>query len=73
MWIKSNLKQNIWRVYPDENDAIEKEKIDWDTNELAEDWFLGYITGIDNKAIEGKKVYQKIISARKFLLFEMLK
>jgi len=56
LWINSKVKQNIWRVYPDEQNSVEREQIDWDTSGLEPDYFINFITGISNEILEGKKV-----------------
>ncbi|TFW48661.1 hypothetical protein ES895_26965 [Bacillus sp. 007/AIA-02/001] len=56
LWINSKVKQNIWRVYPDEQNSVEREQIDWDTSGLEPDYFINFITEIPNEILEGKKV-----------------
>lgn len=52
LWVKSKVKQKIWRVYPDDENTIETIGIEWDDCRYVKPYFINYITGIKEEALQ---------------------
>ncbi|WP_257131834.1 hypothetical protein [Bacillus toyonensis] len=46
------MKQKIWRVYPDDENTIETIAIEWKDCRFVKPYFINYITGIKEEALQ---------------------
>lgn len=52
LWVESKVKQKIWRVYPDDENTIETIAIEWKDCRFVKPYFINYITGIKEEALQ---------------------